>query len=436
VSKDGRSIIILSGPLSSRAESKDYDVIVVGLGALGSGAVYWLAKRGASVLGLEQFEVGHDRGSSHDHSRIIRKSYFTPAYVRLAKEAYVAWDELERDAGERVVFKTGGLDIGPRDGAIALSSYAESMRACAVYFEELDAAEIRKRWPVWQVGDDVHGLFQPDSGIIAAERATAALRRAAVAFGATLRENRPVTLLRSVDGEIAVEAGGERYRAGKLVLAAASWTPQLLAHFRARIPFEVTKEQVMYFKARDLASFSFGRFPIWIWMDNPSFYGFPVFGETDAVKITQDCGGKAVDPDTRGFEEDPEITARVSDFLERYLPVACGPIQRLKTCLYALTPDRDFIIDTLPEHPNVSVAVGGGHGFKFASVIGRILSELALDGAVTASELTSCHSERSLRSERSEPKGAPSKNEMLDLSAFKIDRPILQMASPPKTYML
>ena len=436
MSKDGRSIIILSGPLSSRAESKDYDVIVVGLGALGSGAVYWLAKRGASVLGLEQFEVGHDRGSSHDHSRIIRKSYFTPAYVRLAKEAYVAWDELERDAGERVVFKTGGLDIGPRDGAIALSSYAESMRACDVYFEGLDAAEIRKRWPVWQVGDDVHGLFQPDSGIIAAERATAALRRAAVAFGATLRENRPVTLLRSVDGEIAVEAGGERYRAGKLVLAAASWTPQLLAHFRARIPFEVTKEQVMYFKARDLASFSFGRFPIWIWMDNPSFYGFPVFGETDAVKITQDCGGKAVDPDTRGFEEDPEITARVSDFLERYLPVACGPIQRLKTCLYALTPDRDFIIDTLPEHPNVSVAVGGGHGFKFASVIGRILSELALDGAVTASELTSCHSERSLRSERSEPKGAPSKNEMLDLSAFKIDRPILQMASPPKTYML
>src|SRR5579862_8280350 len=122
--------------------TRDYDVVVVGLGALGSGAAYWLAKRGARVLGLEQFEFGHARGSSHDWSRIIRLSYFTPAYVRLAKEAYAAWDALEHDAGERVVFKTGGLDIGPRDGAISLASYANSMRECGVAFEELDAAAI------------------------------------------------------------------------------------------------------------------------------------------------------------------------------------------------------------------------------------------------------------------------------------------------------
>ena len=151
--------------------TRDYDVIVLGLGALGSGVAYWLAKRGARVLGLEQFEFGHARGSSHDWSRIIRLSYFSPAYVRLAKEAYAAWESLERDAGEQVVFKTGGLDIGPRGGAISLSNYADSMAACNVYFEELDAAEIRKRWPVWHVGDEVRGLFQPDSGIVAADRA-------------------------------------------------------------------------------------------------------------------------------------------------------------------------------------------------------------------------------------------------------------------------
>lgn len=389
--------------------TKEYDVIVVGLGALGSGAAYWLSKGGARVLGLEQFDLGHDRGSSHDWSRIIRKSYFTPAYVQLAKEAYNAWESLERDAGEQVVFKTGGLDVGPRNGAIALSSYADSMRACDVYFEELDAGEIRKRWPVWQIGDDVHGLFQPDSGIVAAVRATAALRRAATSYGATLRGNAPVTVLRATGDEIDVEAAGERFCAEKLVLTAASWTPRMLAHFHLRIPFEVTKEQVTYFKARDLASFALGSFPIWIWMDDPSFYGFPVFGENDAVKVTQDCGGKPVDPITRGFEEDTAITARVRGFLERYLPGAAGPIARLKTCLYALTPDRDFIIDTLPEHPNVSVAVGGGHGFKFASVIGRILAGLALG-----------HHD------------LPS----LDLSAFKIDRPILRLADPPKTYML
>lgn len=389
---------------------RQYDVIVVGLGALGSGAAYWLARRGASVLGLEQFEFGHARGSSHDWSRIIRLSYFSTAYVRLAKEAYLGWESLERDAGEQLVFKTGGLDIGPRDGAIPLSNYADSMRACDVYFEELDAAEIRKRWPVWKIGDEIHGLFQPDSGIVAADRATAALRRTASAFGATLRENAPVTAIRDSGGEIEVEAGGERYRAAKLVIAAAAWTPRLLSQLDLRIPFEVTKEQVIYFKARDVASFAFGSFPIWIWMDDPSFYGFPVFGENDAVKITQDAGGKAVDPDTRGFEEDPDITARVTAFLERYLPGALGPVQRLKTCLYALTPDRDFILDSIPEHPNVSVAVGGGHGFKFAAVIGRILSDFVFDGAGVARGL--------------------------DLGAFKIDRPILQMATPPKTYML
>jgi len=395
---------------------KEYDAIVVGLGALGSGAVYWLAKRGARVLGLEQFELGHARGSSHDWSRIIRKSYYTPAYVQLAKAAYDAWDALERDAGEQVVFKTGGLDIGPYDGAIALSTYADSIRACDVYYEELDAHEIRKRWPVWQIDDDIHGLFQPDSGIVAAERATAALRRTATAFGAMLRGHAAVTALSADGDEITVEAGGERYRAGKLILAGASWTPQLLAHFGMRIPFEVTKEQVMYFQARDLRGFAFGEFPIWIWMDDPSFYGFPVFGEPDAVKITQDCGGKPVDPDTRGFDEDPDITARVTAFVERRLPSALGPVVRVKTCLYALTPDRDFIIDTLPSYPNVSIAVGGGHGFKFASLIGRILSELALDPST------------SLRAGSHEGK--------LDLSALKIDRPLLQMSDPRKTYML
>jgi len=387
--------------------ARDYDAIVLGLGALGSGAAYWLAKRGARVLGLEQFELGHARGSSHDWSRIIRLSYFTPAYVRLAKEAYAAWDALESDSGEQVVFKTGGLDIGPIDGAIPLSNYANSMRVCDVPFEELDAAEIRKRWPVWKIGDDVRGLFQADSGIVAAERAGEALRTTARAFGATLRENAPVTALRARDGEIDVEAGGERYTAGRLVIAAASWTPRLLAHLGACIPMEVTKEQAIYFGARDLAAFAFGAFPIWIWMDDPSFYGFPVFGESGAVKVTQDAGGKPVDPETRGFEEDAEITARVTGFLERYLPGALGPVTRLKTCLYALTPDRDFIVDTLPGHPNVSVAVGGGHGFKFASVIGRILSDLALAGTTSS-----------------------------DIGAFKIDRPILQLEDPPKTYML
>ncbi|MGB8964647.1 MAG: FAD-dependent oxidoreductase, partial [Candidatus Cybelea sp.] len=166
----------------------EYDVIVLGLGGIGSGAAFWLAKRGARVLGLEQFELGHVRGESHDHSRIIRLSYCTSAYVRLAQEAYAAWALLERDAGEQLVFKTGGLDIRPRDGAIPLEAYADSMRDCGVPFEWLDAGAIRRRWSAWRIDDDARALFQPDGGIVAAARATAAHQRAAMAHGATLRD--------------------------------------------------------------------------------------------------------------------------------------------------------------------------------------------------------------------------------------------------------
>jgi sarcosine oxidase len=387
--------------------TQEYDAIVLGLGGIGSGAAYWLAKRGVRVLGLEQFELGHARGESHDHSRIIRLSYVTPAYVRLAKEAYRAWESVERDASETLVFRTGGLDLGPRDGAIPLDGYAAAMDACGVAYERLDAAEIRRRWPAFTVGEEVAGLFQADGGIVAAERATAAHQRMARAHGATLIDRAGVTAVRAQGGEIEVEAAGCRYRSGALVIAAGPWSARALDGFGVRLPLEVTKEQAMYFRARQLSQFAFGSFPVWIWMDDPSFYGFPVFGEAHAVKVTQDAGGKPVDADTRGFEEDPEITARVTEFLARYLPGALGPQHLIKTCLYTLTPDRDFVVDRLPEHPNVCVAIGAGHAFKFASAIGRILGELALDGSTSS-----------------------------NIADFSIARPILQMAAPPKSYMV
>jgi sarcosine oxidase len=359
------------------------------------------------VLGIEQFELGHARGESHDHSRIIRLSYHAPAYVRLAKEAYAAWAALHEDTGECVVFKTGGLDLGPRGGAIPLEGYADAMRACGVPFETLDASEIRRRFPVFTVNEDVHGLFQADGGIVAAERATAAHQLAARSNGADLLARTAVTALACNGGEVIVDAGGARYRAPQLVIAAGPWTNRALDHFGAGLPLEVTREQAMYFRPRAVEPFAFGRFPVWIWMDDPSFYGFPVFGEAGAVKVTQDAGGKVVDPDTRSFEPDPEITARVRSFLAAHLPALNGELALLKTCLYTLTPDRDFVIDSLPEYPNVHLAIGAGHAFKFASVIGRILSELALDGGTRS-----------------------------DIDAFALARSILQMEAPPKSYMV
>jgi sarcosine oxidase len=164
-----------------------YEYIVLGLGGLGSGAAYWLSKRaGADVLGIEQFELGHVRGESQDHSRIIRLSYHLPVYVELAKRAYESWDMLAADAGERLVLKTGGLDLGPRSGAIPLQGYADSMSKAGVAYEWLDAREIMRRWPQWTLPDDVHGLYQAHAGIAMAARANAAHQKMARAFGATL----------------------------------------------------------------------------------------------------------------------------------------------------------------------------------------------------------------------------------------------------------
>jgi sarcosine oxidase len=347
----------------------DFEYIVVGLGGIGSAAAYWLSRRfGASVLGLEQFELGHVRGESQDHSRIIRLSYHRPDYVELAKLAYQAWAQVEADAGEQLILRTGGLDFG--------------------------------------VDDDIHGIFQADSGIAMAARANAAHQRMAREHGATLREHAGITYVKAADGEYEVLGGETPYRCRKLVIAAGPWSNDALSNFGMRLPLEVTKEQVTYFASPDIEAFKPGRFPVWIWMDDPSFYGTPVFGEA-GPKAAQDAGGKPVDPDTRSFEPDEENLARVTAFLEKYIPTSLGPVIYTKTCLYTLTPDRDFIVDSLPGHPNAVIAIGAGHAFKFSSVIGKTLSELVADGKTDA-----------------------------DISGFSLSRPILRESHPAKTYMV
>ncbi len=385
----------------------DYDCIVLGLGGLGSAAAYWLSRRsGADVLGLEQFELGHVRGESQDHSRIIRLSYHTPAYVRLAKRAYECWDMVETDGKEPCLLKTGGLDFAPRQSAIPLDSYMESMRAETVPFEHLDAPEIRRRWPQFKIGDEIHGLYQADSGIAMAARANAVHQRLAREHGATLKDKAGVTAIRPSGDEYEVTAGGVHYCCRKLLIAAGPWSNRALANFGIELPLEVTQEQVSYFRSPHLADFAPDRFPVWIWMDDPCYYGFPVFGEP-ATKIAQDAGGQPVTADTRSFEPDPANFNGVVKWAERYLPTALGPLLYTKTCLYTLTPDRDFVIDRIPGHDNVCIAIGAGHAFKFASVIGRILSELALDGQTPS-----------------------------DISGFTLERPILRELNPVKNYMV
>ncbi len=393
---------------------RDFEAIVLGLGGLGCGALYWLARRlGGEVLGLEQFALGHDRGGSQDRSRIIRYSYHAPAYVRFAADAYRAWAAVEEEAGERLVERVGGLDLFPAGGAIPLADYAGSLEAEGVPFELLDAGELARRFPPFRLDADTVGLFQADGGFVRADRANAAHARLARARGAAVREGAEVAAARAVGGELEVEAGGETYRTPRLIVAAGAWTNRALAGLGRRLPLTVTQEQVAWFAPSDPAPFEAGRFPVWIWMDDPSFYGFPLLGLGDAagggrgVKVAQDVGGREVTAANRTFEPDPENARRVARFLEERLPGARGPVLATKTCLYTLTPDRDFVLDRLPEHPGCLVAVGAGHAFKFASAIGRALSELALDGATPS-----------------------------DLSPFSIARPILAEPDPPKRFLI
>jgi len=391
-------------------DRRDWDAIVIGLGAIGSAAAYWLSRTlGERVLGLEQFEFDHPNGASADHSRIIRLSYHRPDYVRLARRAYECWAAVEAEAGERIVTITGGLDLWPANPAIPQDDYVESLAAEGVPFELLDAAEVMRRWPQWRLEPDVTALWQRQGGLADPFKGNGAHRRLARAHGATLHDRMRVTNLRDAgDGDLEVQTDAGTFRTGRLVIAADAWTNQMLASFGRRLPLQVTREQVTYFACPDPGAFAPDRFPVWIWMDDPSFYGFPTYGEA-GPKAAQDCGGSPVDPDRRTFERDEAAFQRVELFLEGRLPGALGPPIYTKTCLYTLTPERDFVVDRLPEHPGVAVVLGAGHGFKFASVLGRIAAELSADGST--------------------PSAA-------EIEAFRIDRPILQEVDPVTSWMV
>jgi sarcosine oxidase len=383
----------------------DWDVVVVGLGALGSAAVWALARAGARVLGLEQFELGHHRGASHDHARIIRRSYHTPGYVRLAGLAYDAWAELEWEAGERLLVTTGGLDLFPAGSAIPPGPYRASLEACGVPYQWLDAAEMVRRWPAFRLDDDVRGLWQPDGGLVPAARGTQLMQRLARGYGATLLDRCPVTAVRDRAGSVEVSTADATFRAGRLLLCTDAWTPDLLAQLGAGLPLVVTQEQFSYYRPTDPDAFAVGRFPVWIWMDDPSFYGFPVWPGA-ALKAAQDVGGRQVTASTRGFDPDPAAADRLAGFLRTRLPAA-GTHDHTATCLYTLTPDRDFALGPLPGHDRVLVALGAAHGFKFAPLLGRALADLALHDGTG-----------------------------VDITPFALDRPALTAPVPEVNYLV
>jgi sarcosine oxidase len=367
-----------------------YEAIVVGCGGLGSAALYWLSRElGPKVLGLEQFRLGHERGASQDHSRIIRLAQHQSEYAALAPQAYDAWGVLEEESGVQVLFKTGGLVVEASEerdpakvGTRNIEGYVAAFEEHGFDYELLDADALVRRWPQFHLEGSERAIFQKDSGLVDARKANAAHVALARSRGATVLEETAVRAVRPNGEGVEVATDGRTYFADRVVVASDTRTNEVLRETGAWIPLTVTQEQVTYYATPNLKEFSPERFPVFMWHGKDNFYGFPVYGEV-ATKLGQHMGGlkKPVTADTRTFEPDPVRIRRYRNFLSSHIPGFLGPELYTKTCLYTVPPDQNFVIDTLPDHPQISVAIGAGHAYKFAGLIGRILAELALDGA-------------------------------------------------------
>jgi sarcosine oxidase len=354
-----------------------YDVVVVGIGGMGSAALYHLARRRKRVLGLERFDVLHEQGSSHGLTRIIRLAYFEHSdYVPLLRRAYELWRELEREAGEQLVHVTGIVEGG---GPI----FDGVLRSCADHelpHEVLDGAEVTRRFPAYRLPRYYRAVLQPDGGFVLPERCIVAHVEGALARGATLRARERV--LEWGESEAGVRVRTERgvVEAERLVLTAGAWSQEV-----ARLPprsVGAVRQALAWFQPAQPEIFTPGRMPVFnLVLDGEHFYGFPSFGIPGFKLGRYDHFGQGGDPDTISREPTPADEAPLREFASHYFPDGAGPTLALKTCLFEPTPDEHFLIDHHPEAPAAVIGAGfSGHGFKFCSVVGEILSDLALDG--------------------------------------------------------
>ncbi|CAN5476986.1 N-methyl-L-tryptophan oxidase [soil metagenome] len=360
----------------------DFEYIVLGCGGIGSAAVYWLSRRAkADVLGIEQFKLFHHYGGSQDYSRIIRLAYHQEKYARLTPYTYEAWATVAEESGVNPVTITGGVQIAYVNSAYRqfVDAYATAMEGADVPFERLNHAELGYRFPQFRPEQEVFALYQARTGIADPSKGNAAHIALARGYGATILDQCPVHRVTPTSDGVIVETAQGTFYGRKLIVAAGAWTNQLLAHFGLQLPFTVTQEQVTYYATPHLKEFSIGRFPVFQWKDERSIYGFPVYGEV-ATKAAIDASGPVVTATTRTFEPVTEREAELDTFLTRCIPNFVGPKLYTKTCLYEMPPDRDFILDHLPAQPNVFVFIGAGHAYKFASLLGKIFSELLIDG--------------------------------------------------------
>ena len=362
-----------------------YDAIVIGLGGMGSATAFHLARRGRRVLGLEQYGLLHDRGSSHGLTRIIRLAYHEhPSYVPLLRRAYELWHELEQLSGERLLITTGSIEGGPEDGPL-FQGALEAARIHDLPHEVLDVAGLRRRFPAY--GDfepSTHVVLQPDGGFLLAERTLLAHINQAVRHGAELHFHEPVLDWEpTADGGVRVASARATYEADRLVICAGPWAGRLVPRIAS---LAVPERQVLaWLQPTRPELFAPDRFPVFVLdVEDGNYYGFPQhdvpgfkFGRYHHLR-------EPMDPDDPDRATHPEDEAILRAFAARYFPGGAGPTILLKACIFTNSPDEHFVIDRLPDASQVSIAAGfSGHGYKFCSLVGEVMADLALDGATS-----------------------------------------------------
>jgi monomeric sarcosine oxidase len=359
---------------------ENFDVAVVGLGAIGSAAAYQAAARGAKVVGFEQFDLGHVHGASHDTSRIVRTSYHKSEYVALAKSAYEDWRALEKVTDTPLLDITGGVVFLSQHGDMTPEEYATSLDANQIPYELLNPKQVSERWPQFQVPEGITTVYCADTGIVHASRAVATMQFLAKSTGAVLKPRTPVESIEpQKDGGVIVNTSKGSYKAGKVILAADAWTNKLLAPLRATIPLKVSQEQITYYKPSDPAAYEPEKFPVWMWGADHHYYGFPCYGEP-TIKAGRHCGENWMTPEERTYEPSDFLFRQLTDQLNKFMPDSGRKALRTVTCQYSLTPEHYFVLSPLEKYKDIIVGLGSGHAFKFAPALGRVLAELAIDG--------------------------------------------------------
>jgi sarcosine oxidase len=357
-----------------------YDAIVLGVGGMGSAALYHLARRGQRVLGIERYNIPHEMGSSHGLTRIIRLAYYEhPSYVPLLRRAYELWRQLENTVQERLLIITGSVDASPEDGEVFRGSKA----SCDVHHlphEVLGYRELNTRFPGYRLSRGMAAVYQPDGGFLLSERCIVAHVMAAQELGAEVHGRERVIGWEPKGDGVALRTDRERYSADRLVICSGAWGAKLVPELAA---LAVPERQVLaWFQPTRPALFRVHAFPVFnMSVEEGRYYGFPIYGIPGFKVGRYHHLEQRVDPDQMDREAHREDEAVLRSFTARYFPDATGPTMSLKTCLFTNTPDEHFILDLHPELPQVCIAAGfSGHGFKFCSVVGEIMADLAQRG--------------------------------------------------------